>query len=76
MIENPKEPPRCPQCNSQLSFVNGGFKSEEGSTDVFVELKVYCLNPKCKNYAGQKDGDNIVINENSTIAETVRNKVN
>ena len=75
MLYNPKETPRCPNCKGPLNFVNNGYKSEEGSTDVFVELKGYCLNPKCSNYAGRKDGDRIIINQESPAAETVRNKV-
>ena len=73
---NPKEVPKCPLCNGQLMFTSSGYKSEEGSTEVYSELNGYCLNPKCKIYAGRKEGEDVVINSNSPIAETVRNKVN
>lgn len=75
MIINPETTPKCPSCNGVLTFVNNGYKSDEGSTEVFVELKGYCINPKCPIYAGRLDGDKVVINEESPIAEIVRNKV-
>jgi hypothetical protein len=51
-------------------IANSGYKSDEGSTDVFNELTMVCINPKCGNYSG-KD-----LNNPLKVAATVRNKVN
>lgn len=75
MIYDPKVVPKCPSCDKILNFVSNGYKSENEGADIYVELKGYCLNPICPNYAGRKDGDKIVINTDSPVAETIRNKV-
>jgi hypothetical protein len=60
---------QCPECNSPLMASNSKYKSDEGSTDVYVELTLCCVNPKCGTYAGTN------LNEPLKIAATVRNKV-
>lgn len=61
---------QCDECKSNLMIANSGFKSEEGSTDVFNELTLVCINPKCGNYSGPD------LNNPLKVAATVRNKVN
>ena len=51
-------------------IANSKFKSEEGSTDVFNEITLVCINPKCGNYCGTD------LNNPLKVAATVRNKVN
>ncbi len=60
----------CPQCNKDLLISNSKLCSEVGSTDVYSELTMVCVNPKCPNYAGTD------LNNPAKVAETVRNKVN
>ena len=61
---------QCPECKSNLIVGNSKYKSDEGSTDVYVELTLCCINPKCGTYAGYN------MNNPLKIAATVRNKVN
>jgi len=61
---------QCPECNRGLEAVREKYVSEENSTDVFVELNMYCRNPKCSNFCGN------TITESSKVTEIVRNKVN
>jgi uncharacterized protein YbaR (Trm112 family) len=64
----------CPECKAQLQFEREKFESDEGSTDVYVVLNGYCLNPNCGSWCGVRTGGNL---SNATkIAKTVRNKVN
>jgi hypothetical protein len=49
---------------------NSQYKSDEGSTEVYVELMMVCVNPKCGTYAGPN------LNEPLKVAAVVRNKVN
>ena len=60
----------CPECNSPLQVAHSQYKSDEGSTDVFVELTMVCINPKCSNYCGPN------LNEPLKVAAVVKNKVN
>jgi hypothetical protein len=60
----------CEKCKSELKIANSRFKSEEGSTDVYSELDMVCINPKCLNYCGSD------LQNPKTIVEIVRNKVN
>jgi hypothetical protein len=46
------------------------LSSEVGSIDVYSELTMVCVNPKCSNYAGTN------LNEPLKVAQIVRNKVN
>ncbi len=68
----------CPECNSPLMIAKSKLVSEEGSTEVFNELTMVCINSRvdpvkkayaCSLYAG-KD-----LNNPLKIAGTVRNKV-
>lgn len=59
---------KCPECNSPLMIANSRLVSDEGSTEVYSELRMVCINPKCPNYSGHD------LNK-ATKYETVRNKV-
>ena len=61
---------KCPLCNSDLQIADSRLKSEEGSTDIYSELDMVCIDSRCPNYSG-KD-----LNNPKTVVETVRNKVN
>lgn len=68
----------CPECGSTLMITGSKYVSDEGSTDVFQELTMACINSRidpvkkthvCSLYAGQD------LNNPLKIATTVRNKV-
>ena len=59
---------KCSQCDSNLMIGDSKLVSEVGSTEVYSELKMVCINPKCPNYGGSD------LNK-ATKYETVRNKV-
>jgi len=59
---------QCKQCNSNLMIAGSQLKSDIGTTDVYSELKMVCINPNCPNYGGTD------LNK-ATKFETVRNKV-
>ena len=68
----------CPECNSPLMIAKSKLVSEEGSTEVFNELTMVCINsridtvkkaPVCSMYAGTD------LNNPLKVAGTVRNKV-
>jgi adenylate kinase len=59
---------KCKQCNSDLMIAGSKLVSDIGSTDVYSELKLVCINPKCQNYGGMD------LNKAKKY-ETVRNKV-
>lgn len=61
---------KCPECNQPLMVANSKLVSDVGSADVYSELTMVCVNPKCANYAGTN------LNEPLKVAKTVRNKVN
>jgi hypothetical protein len=59
----------CKGCHSDMMVAKSKLTSETGSTDVYSELTMVCINPKCPNYCG--------INlDNPTTYETIKNKVN
>lgn len=69
---------QCPECGSNLIIANSKMVSEVGSTEVFNELTLVCINsridpvkkaPVCSLYAGQD------LNNPLKVAATVRNKV-
>jgi hypothetical protein len=60
----------CPQCHNPLMVSNSKFTTEVGSIDVYSELTMVCINPKCANYCGTD------LNHPLKVAATVRNKVN
>ena len=48
---------------------NSKYESAEGSKDVYSELTLVCINPKCGSYCG------VDLNNPLKIAKMVRNKV-
>jgi hypothetical protein len=60
---------KCDGCGSDLKIAGSRFVSEEGSTDVFTELKMVCINQKCDEFAGYDL-------TNATKFKTLRRKVN
>lgn len=60
---------KCKQCNGKMFIADSKFVSEKDTTDVFQELKLVCINPKCPNYAGSN------LNRAEKY-ETLRRKVN
>lgn len=61
---------KCPLCNSGLQIAKSRLTTEAGSADIYSELDMVCIDPRCPNYSGT-DLDNP-----NTIVMTVRNKVN
>ena len=70
---------KCPECGANLMIAKSKLVSDAGSTDIFSELTMVCVNaridpvkkaPVCSLYAGQD------LNNPLKVAETVRNKVN
>jgi len=52
-----------------MMIAGSRFVSEEGSTDVFQELKMVCINPKCDDFGG--------FDLNKAVKfKTIRRKVN
>lgn len=43
---------KCVLCNSKMMIAGSKLVSEEGSTDVYNELKMVCVNPKCDDFGG------------------------
>jgi hypothetical protein len=39
-------------CGSDLKVAKNTFKSKKDSEDVYSELTMVCINPKCPEYAG------------------------
>ncbi len=60
----------CPECNNPLFIANSKLSSEVGSEDVYSELTMVCVNPKCGTYAGPN------LNEPLKVAQIIKNKVN
>jgi hypothetical protein len=60
---------KCDTCGGKMMIAGSRFVSEEDSTDVFQELKMVCINPKCDDFAG-------LDLSNATKFKTERRKVN
>lgn len=60
---------KCKVCQKELAIANNKLVSDVNTTDVFSELTLVCINPKCNNYAGTD------LN-NPAKYETIRNKAN
>jgi len=69
---------KCPECGSNLVIAKSALVSDVGSTEVFNELTLVCINSKidpvskqhvCALYAGTD------LNNPLKVAATVRNKV-
>jgi hypothetical protein len=43
---------QCSVCNSNLVVGSSKLVSEFDSTDVYREMRMVCINPKCPNYGG------------------------
>jgi hypothetical protein len=61
---------KCPQCNLNTTIADTKYKSDIGSTDIFVEQTHVCTNSKCGMYAG-KD-----LSNPSTVVEVTSTKIN
>lgn len=70
---------QCPECKQPLMVSNSKLSSEVGSTEVYSELTMVCVNsridpvnktPVCSLYCGPD------LNNPLKVAATVRNKVN
>ncbi len=66
---------KCPKCNSSLKIASSKIKPKRDwlpfvKTQVFNEITLVCINPKCENYSGTD------LNNPQKIVTTVRNKVN
>lgn len=61
---------KCPVCDTTLQIASSRYKSNESSTDVYLEMDLVCPNPHCDNFAGY-DWSNP-----KTIVKTIENKVN
>jgi hypothetical protein len=59
----------CPKCNQSARVANGKFVSDVGSTDVYHEMTMVCVNPECEMNERNLDNPQKVIT-------TIRNKVN
>lgn len=59
----------CPQCHNPLMVANSKLTSETGTTDVYSELTMVCVNPKCDMYSGTD------LNNPLKVATTIKNKV-
>lgn len=51
-------------------IANSDYRSETGSTDVYNDLTMVCINPKCDNYAGTN------LNSPAKVTTIISNKVN
>lgn len=59
----------CPECKQPLMIAGSKFKTEIGSTEIFNELTLVCVNPKCNLYCGPD------LSNPKKIAAVVRNRV-
>lgn len=60
---------KCELCGSKMVIAESRFFSEKGSEEVYNELKMVCINPKCDDFAGHD------LNK-TTKFKTIRRKVN
>jgi predicted metal-binding protein len=60
---------KCDKCGGKMMIAESKFVTEVDSTDVYNELKMVCINPKCPEFGGPD------LNK-STRFKTVRRKVN
>ncbi len=59
----------CPACKQPLMVAGSRFFSEAGSTEVYHEMTLVCVNPKCGNFCGHD------LNDPAKVVEIVQNKV-
>jgi hypothetical protein len=60
---------KCEICGNNMMIAGSKFVSDVGSTDVYNELKMVCINPKCDDFGGRD------LNK-ATKFKTERRKVN
>ncbi len=60
---------KCEKCGGKMVIAGSKFVTEIDSTDVYNEMKMVCINPKCDDYGGQD------LNK-ATKFQTLRRKVN
>lgn len=60
---------KCEKCGGKMMIAGSKLISEEGSTDVYSEMKMVCINPKCDDYGGRD------LNK-ATKFQTLRRKAN
>ncbi len=59
----------CPTCGASARVAKTNITSDVGSTDVFANHLMVCVNPTCANHETNLD-------EPSKVIETVRNQMN
>lgn len=60
---------KCELCGGKMMIAESKFVSEKDSTDVYNELKMVCINPKCDDFGG--------FDLNKAVKfKTIRRKVN
>ncbi len=60
---------KCDTCSGKMMIAGSRFVSEEGSTEVYQELKLVCINPKCDDFGGYD------LNK-ATQCKVIKRKVN
>jgi len=61
---------QCDLCGNPLMVSDSTLTSPLDSTEVYSELTMVCINPKCGNYCGKE------LNKPKKIAKKMKNKVN
>jgi hypothetical protein len=59
----------CPTCQASLRIAKTDITSEMGSTEVYANHLMVCVNPACAMHETN-------LNEPSKVVETLRNKMN
>lgn len=44
---------KCDKCGGKMMIAESKFVTEVDSTDVYNEMKMVCINPKCDDYGGR-----------------------
>lgn len=60
---------KCEKCGGKMMIAESKYVTEIDSTDVYNEMKMVCINPKCDDYGGRD------LNKASKF-QTLRRKVN
>lgn len=61
---------KCDVCGRELFIAKARYTSKKDSEEVYSELDLACINPSCKNYAGED------TSKPKKIAKTEKRKVN
>ena len=59
----------CNKCKKPLMVSNSKYTTEVDSIEIYSELTLVCINPKCDSYCG------VDLNNPLKVAKLVRNKV-